>query len=245
VSNTLVEPIANVLDGAPAAWRPVIDAWRVSDAGRRLEAFLATRQAAGAAIYPATPLRALALTAPEQVRVVILGQDPYHGPGQAEGLAFSVPAGIPLPPSLRNIFLELGRDLAVPRPAHGHLGAWAAQGVLLLNTVLTVEAGSPAAHARQGWEALTDIILRQLDAEGTPKVFLLWGAHAQARFAPLACPTRHAVLRANHPSPLSARRSPAPFLGCGHFGQVNRFLEALGGPPIDWRVNAAGPSGGA
>jgi uracil-DNA glycosylase len=241
LSGALLPPIGEVLDDAPAAWRPVIDAWRTSPAGQRLETFVAARQAAGATVFPPTPWRALALAAPERVRVVILGQDPYHRTGQAEGLAFSVPAGQPLPPSLRNIFVELGHDLGMAMPTHGHLGAWAAQGVLLMNTALTVEEGRPAAHANQGWEALTDMIVEKVSAEGEAKVFMLWGAHAQARAARIVTPSRHALLRANHPSPLSARRPPAPFLGCGHFGLANRFLVSHGGRPIDWSL---GPQGG-
>lgn len=236
--NALNEPLARVLDRAPPSWTPIVEAWRISAAGRRLEAFIAERQAAGATIYPAAVLRTLALTARDQVRVVILGQDPYHGPDQAEGLAFSVPVGQRLPPSLRNLFEELRRDLRLPLPPHGHLGAWARQGVLLLNTCLTVEAGRPVSHAKQGWEALTDEIVKSLSFEATPKVFMLWGAHAQTKAAwPRGCGRRHEVLLANHPSPLSARRGPLPFLGCGHFGAANRFLAAHGQTPIDWSLD--------
>jgi uracil-DNA glycosylase len=238
VNGALVEPIAALLDRAPPGWRPVVDAWRASPAGRRLEAFVAARQAAGATIYPADPLRALALCPPERVRVVILGQDPYHGAGQAEGLAFSVPAGQALPPSLRNIVAELERDLGIGRPTHGHLGAWSRQGVLLLNTTLTVEDGRPASHSKQGWEALTDLFISTLSSMPGRRVFLLWGAHAQAKAALIAGNDRHAVLTANHPSPLSARRPPQPFLGCGHFGAVNRLLTGRGEAPIDWSLGA-------
>jgi uracil-DNA glycosylase len=236
LNGALLPPIGEVLDDAPATWRPLIEAWRSKPAGQRLQAFVAARQAAGATVFPPTPWRALTLTAPERVRVVIIGQDPYHQPGQAEGLAFSVPTGQPLPPSLRNIFVELGHDLGIAMPTHGHLGAWAVQGVLLLNTALTVEEGRPGAHADQGWEALTDMIVEKVSAEGGAKVFMLWGAHAQARAARIVAPSRHALLRANHPSPLSARRPPAPFMGCGHFGLANGFLESLGGLPIDWSL---------
>ena len=187
-------------------------------------------------IYPATVLKALELTPRAAVRVVILGQDPYHGAGQAEGLAFSVPAGVKLPPSLRNINLELQRDLGVVRTG-GHLAAWAQQGALLLNTCLTVEDGEPGAHAKHGWEALTDSIVAAVARDAGPRVFMLWGAHAQAK-APLIAAAgagRHAVLQATHPSPLSARRPPVPFLGCGHFGAAQRFLAAQGVvPAIDW-----------
>jgi uracil-DNA glycosylase len=214
-------------------WLPIVEAFRVSTEGARLQAFLQQRRAARGVIYPQQPLRALTLTAPEAVRVVILGQDPYHGPGQAEGLAFSVARGMKLPPSLRNIFKELQRDLALPMPVHGSLVHWAEQGVLLLNTCLSVEEGQPASHAGHGWEALTDAVIQHCSQTGLPKVFLLWGAHAQKK-AVLIDNHRHAVLSANHPSPLSASRGPLPFLGCGHFGQVNQWLLSQNASAIQW-----------
>ena len=235
--NALGEPLGRVLDRAPPSWAPIIQTWRESTAGRQLEAFVAGRQAAGATIYPAHVLRALELTARDRVRVVILGQDPYHGEDQAEGLAFSVPDGQRSPPSLRNIFEELQRDLGLRLPPHGHLGAWSHQGVLLLNTGLTVEAGRPASHAKRGWEALTDEIVKTLSEDQVPKVFMLWGAHAQAKAAWPQAAGRHQVLMANHPSPLSARRGPVPFLGCGHFSAANRFLAAHAQAPIDWSLD--------
>lgn len=234
--NRLVEPLSEVLARAPADWAPLVKAWGSSMVGQGLQRFIEARQAAGAVIYPAQVLQALALTPREQVRVVILGQDPYHGAGQAEGLAFSVPTGIKPPPSLRNILGEISRSLGVPHPTSGHLGAWARQGVLLLNTCLTVEDGQPAAHAGQGWEALTDALIQATARDAGAKVFLLWGAHAQAK-APLieaAAPGRHLVLQSNHPSPLSARRPPLPFFGCGHFSAVRERLQMLGLPAIDW-----------
>jgi uracil-DNA glycosylase len=231
----LGEPLARLLDRAPPSWASVVQAWRASAEGRRLEAFMAQRQAAGATIYPADVLRALAAAPREQVRVVILGQDPYHGAGQAEGLAFSVPRGQRVPPSLRNIHQELARDLQQRLPEHGHLGAWANQGVLLLNTCLTVEDGRPAAHGKKGWEALTDGIIMTLSSDKSPKVFMLWGVHAQARAA-LVDTERHVVLQANHPSPLSARRAPQPFVGCGHFSAANRYLVSRGLKPVDWSL---------
>lgn len=204
-------------------WRPVVDQFFASEAGGKLLAFLRGRLAEGAVIFPPQPLRALELTPPEQVRVVILGQDPYHGRGQAEGLAFSVAPGVALPPSLRNIFKELQRDLGRAPPAFpvpgGSLVRWAGQGVLLLNTCLTVEEGRPASHAGKGWELLTDAIIRQVSAGSQPVVFMLWGAHAQSKRA-LIDAGRHRVLVANHPSPLSALRPPLPFIGCGHFSQA-------------------------
>ncbi|TNF63255.1 MAG: uracil-DNA glycosylase [Burkholderiales bacterium] len=221
--------------GWPVApgWRPLTEPFWSEPAGMALCQRLAARLQQGAVVYPPQPLRALELTAPQAVRVVILGQDPYHGPGQAEGLAFSVPDGVRPPPSLRNLFLELGRDLGVPLPAGGSLMRWAAQGVLLLNTCLTVEEGSPAAHAGWGWEVLTDRLIAHCSGNAQATAFLLWGAHAQKKAA-LIDGGRHLVLQANHPSPLSARRGPLPFIGCGHFGAVNRWLQARGRPPVSW-----------
>jgi uracil-DNA glycosylase len=236
-ANALRERLARVLERAPGSWQPIVDAWRASAAGRQLVAFIEQRQAAGATIYPAAVLRALELTPLDAVRVVILGQDPYHGPNQAEGLAFSVPAGQHLPPSLRNIGRELARDLELPPPTSGHLGSWARQGVLLLNTTLTVEDGHPAAHAKHGWEVLTDEIVKTCSSRGRPKVFMLWGAHAQAKASLIVASGRHTVLMANHPSPLSAERAPRPFIGCGHFSAANRVLEGHGEPPVDWRLH--------
>jgi uracil-DNA glycosylase len=232
-SNRLTEPIARVLDGAPPSWKPLVQVWRASAEGQRCEVFLRQRQAAGAVIYPARVLRALELTPREAVRVVILGQDPYHGAGQAEGLAFSVPTGVKLPPSLRNIYKELARA-GEGVPPNGHLAPWAQQGVLLLNTTLTVEDGNPACHARNGWEALTDLLIEAVAADAGPKVFLLWGAHAQAKAARIADRADRLVLQANHPSPLSATRRPVPFIGCGHFSTANQFLGANGEFAIRW-----------
>jgi uracil-DNA glycosylase len=217
-------------------WQPVYDTWAAGPEGQRLQAFLAQRRAANATIYPPEPLRALHATPLDKTRVVILGQDPYHGPGQAEGLAFSVPAGLKLPPSLRNICKELQRDLGQPMPTSGHLGAWTERGVLLLNTCLTVEDGQPASHAKKGWESLTDALIVAAAAHASPKVFMLWGAHAQAK-APLiaAAGPQHLVLQANHPSPLSASRPPVPFIGCGHFSTSSRWL-AERGTGLDWTL---------
>ena len=207
-------------------WQTLVDRFFESPTGIQLLAFLRQRLAAGATIFPPQPLRALALTAPESVRVVILGQDPYHGRGQAEGLAFSVAPGIALPPSLRNIFKELQRDLGEPVPPFpspgGSLVRWARQGVLLLNTCLTVEEGQPASHAGKGWEVLTDAIIRQVSDRSEHVVFMLWGSHAQSK-RKLIDASRHLILCANHPSPLSALRPPTPFIGCGHFSQARAW----------------------
>jgi len=220
-------------EGVTGAWREVTEPFRASAQGRSLLARLDQRVAAGATVYPPQPLRALALTPLEEVRVVILGQDPYHGPGQAEGLAFSVAPGCPPPPSLRNIFKELRRDLGLPPPPSGSLVPWARQGVLLLNTTLTVEQGQAASHARWGWETLTDALVAAV-ARRPGRVFMLWGAHAQAK-APLLAGRGHLLLRANHPSPLSALRPPLPFIGCGHFSAASRFVAAAGGR-LDWSL---------
>jgi len=226
--------VDQLLAADPAAW-PVAPGWQplvtefiLSREGRDLVNFLQQRLQAGAVVFPPQPFRALQLTAPESVRVVILGQDPYHGRGQAEGLAFSVAPGVAIPPSLRNIFTELRRDLGTPFPAFpepgGSLVRWARQGVLLLNTCLTVEEGQPASHAGRGWERLTDAVIRKVSKDVAPAVFMLWGAHAQGK-RNLIDASRHLVLMANHPSPLSALRPPAPFVGCGHFSQARAWRE--------------------
>lgn len=219
-------------------WQPLVSGFFDGPTGQALGQRIRDRLATGAVVYPPQPLRALELTPLSKVRVVILGQDPYHGPGQAEGLAFSVAPGVKLPPSLRNIYQELARDLAPwTAPAAGSLLAWARQGVLLLNTCLTVEDGAPASHAGWGWEALTDQIVRAVVRRAEPAVFMLWGAHAQkvAIAAGLAAQgSHHLVLSANHPSPLSARRPPVPFLGCGHFGRAQVFLREQGLGELVW-----------
>jgi uracil-DNA glycosylase len=177
-----------------------------------------------------------------EVRVVILGQDPYHGLGQAEGLAFSVQSGVAPPPSLRNIFKELTADLGLQPPMSGSLLAWAQRGVLLLNTCLTVEEGQAGSHARRGWEALTDAVIHAVAARPQACVFMLWGAHAQAKALLInQASARHAaprlVLQANHPSPLSALRGPMPFLGCRHFSQAQDWLAAHH-VPLNWSLEA-------
>lgn len=229
-------------------WDPVINPFLTSEAGQQLGRFIREQLNCGAAIYPPQPFRALALTPLGQVKVVILGQDPYHGPGQAQGLAFSVPQGVRSPPSLRNIFREIARDpelteRATPAPEDGSLVRWARQGVLLLNTCLTVEEGQAASHAGRGWEVLTDALVTTIATRREPVVFLLWGVHAQAKQNLIVArgaetagvnAHQHLVLTANHPSPLSALRTPAPFSGCGHFSRANAFLKAHGCAPIAW-----------
>jgi uracil-DNA glycosylase len=163
---------------------------------------------------------------------VILGQDPYHGPGQAHGLCFSVKPGVPPPPSLLNIYKELQSDLGIPRPRHGFLEHWASQGVLLLNSVLTVEMAKAASHQKRGWEQFTDAVIRLVNAKDQPVVFLLWGSYAQKK-AGFVDTSKHLVLKSVHPSPLSAYNG---FFGCRHFSQCNAFLESKGMPPIDWSL---------
>ncbi|MGB3881399.1 MAG: uracil-DNA glycosylase [Diaphorobacter nitroreducens] len=213
-------------------WQPLVDTFFASARGRQLLAFLQARLEAGAAIFPPQPLRALQLTAPEDTRVVILGQDPYHGRGQAEGLAFSVAPGVRLPPSLQNIFKEMQRDMGVPFPPFpnpgGSLVKWAQNGVLLLNTCLTVEEGQAASHAGKGWEQLTDAVIREVAEGPRPVVFMLWGSHAQSKRAFIPQDRGHLVLTSNHPSPLSALRPPVPFIGNGHFSQARAFRQQHG-----------------
>lgn len=217
---------------AASGWQPLLRDFLCSPCGQRLSAALQAELAAGHTIYPPQPLRALQLTSPESVRVVILGQDPYHGPGQANGLAFAVAPGQRLPPSLRNIYKELQREYdRAPQP-QGLLEHWARQGVLLLNTSLTVRAGQSGSHAKLGWQALTSALFAHLTAQSTPLVFMLWGAHAQA-MRPVQAGA-HLWLMANHPSPLSAQRPPIPFIGCGHFQRANTQLAQWGARPIDW-----------
>ena len=228
-----------------AGWGDAVAAFLSSQTGVTLGQAIEARLHAGAVIYPPTPFKALALTPLDQVRVVILGQDPYHGAGQAHGLAFSVAAGVKIPPSLRNIFKEIQRESgylsaiqALQGDKSGSLEFWARQGVLLLNTCLTVEDGQPASHAKLGWEVLTDALIGLVATRNKNVVFMLWGAHAQAKQVLLKTPQSlqndHLVLPANHPSPLSAMRPPAPFLGCGHFGAANAFLVNRGISPINW-----------
>ncbi len=203
-----------------------------------LRDFLKAEKAAGKRVLPHSRdwFAALSLTPLHQVRVVILGQDPYHGPGQAHGLSFSVRPGVAVPPSLRNIFTELQSDCGIAPPAHGHLAHWARQGVLLLNSVLTVEQAQAASHAGRGWEAFTDAVIHAVAERDDPVVFLLWGSHAQKKAGfvrDVAAGGRHLVLRAPHPSPLSAHRG---WFGSRPFSQANAFLAAHGRGTIDWAL---------
>ena len=227
-------------------WQLVVNHFLQSPQGQQLAEFVQRRLAAGATVYPATPFLALAMTSLAEVRVVILGQDPYHGPGQAHGLAFSVADGVRPPPSLRNILTEVAAcseggappDMSVARRG-GNLWRWAEQGVLLLNTCLTVEQGQPGSHAGHGWETFADGLVQAVLRRSAPVVFMLWGAQAQAR-KPLFESAQNAgqclVLCANHPSPLSARRPPVPFIGCRHFRVANDFLARQGLASVDWAV---------
>lgn len=224
-------------DALPDSWRAALEPVLALPASRKLGGFLQAEEAAGKRIYPprGSRLAALALTPLDAVKVVILGQDPYHGPGQAHGLCFSVARGVKVPPSLANVFKELKADIGIEPPGHGNLEAWARQGVLLLNNALTVEEGRAGSHQNLGWEAITDAAVAAVAARAEPVVFLLWGSHARkkAERVPSLGRSRHLVLTAAHPSPLSAHNG---FLGCRHFSQANAFLEAQGRGGIDWQL---------
>lgn len=224
----------NLLGCLRGPWRDVLAEEFDKPYMRGLQDFLQGRIDQGYTVYP--PLEhvfeALNLTSPAAVKVVLLGQDPYHGPGQAHGLAFSVRPGQPPPPSLVNIFRELEQDTGIAPPADGFLEPWARRGVLLLNPVLTVERGRAGAHRGRGWERFTDTVIERVNALSPPSVFLLWGAQAQKK-AGLVDADRHAVLRAPHPSPLSAYRG---FFGSRHFSRANDFLRRRGRGPVDWRL---------
>ncbi|MGA9341005.1 MAG: uracil-DNA glycosylase [Rhodanobacteraceae bacterium] len=216
------------------SWRRRVGSWLDRPEMVELGEFLRNQKRLGKRIYPPGPriFGALDTTPFESVKVVILGQDPYHGPGQAHGLSFSVPPGVAVPPSLSNIFAEIERDLGINRPDHGCLIAWAERGVLLLNSVLTVEHGKAGSHQGKGWEGFTDACIDALNREREGLVFLLWGSYAQAK-GKLIDARRHRVLKAPHPSPLSAHRG---FIGCAHFSRANQALASRGLTPIDWRL---------
>ena len=244
-SNRLLqaELSAHLTKLAPA-WRAVLGADEVKRALDRLSAMLAQRLRSAAVIYPTQPFRALESLTPQAVRVVILGQDPYHGAGQAQGLAFSVPDGLARPPSLRNILTEIELEypddpsqlVLKPNADHNDLSRWVRQGVLLLNTALTVEDGLPASHAGKGWETVTDALIQAVAQDSSPKVFMLWGAHAQTKQDLIASQPQHLILMCNHPSPLSARRGVHPFIGCGHFKAANAWLLQRNLQVIDWKA---------
>lgn len=216
------------------SWKEKVGDYLQRDDMHALSDFLRARKAAGARIYPPGPqiFAAFDATPFDKVEVVILGQDPYHGPGQAHGLCFSVLPGVPVPPSLDNMFKEIHRDLGIARPDHGYLMPWAQRGVLLLNSVLTVEDGRAGAHQGKGWEGFTDHVVDTLNREREGLVFMLWGSYAQAK-GKVIDTRRHRVLKTTHPSPLSAHRG---FLGCGHFSAANEYLSRRGAKPIDWSL---------
>jgi uracil-DNA glycosylase len=226
-----------------ASWKQRLGHWFEREDMRALAAFLRAEKHAGKVIFPPGPeiFAAFDHTPFDAVKVVILGQDPYHGPGQAHGLCFSVRPGVRVPPSLDNIFKEIQRDLAIDRPDHGCLTPWADRGVLLLNAVLTVEQGRAGSHQGRGWEGFTDAAVDALNRQREGLVFLLWGSHAQKKGA-LIDRHRHCVLKAPHPSPLSAHRG---FIGCGHFSAANAWLSARGQAPIDWSLPARAQLAGA
>ncbi len=220
-----------------AGWKEALAAEFNQPYMQQLRAFLLEQKTAGKQVYPPGPLifNALNSTPLDDVKVVIIGQDPYHGPGQAHGLCFSVPAGVPVPPSLQNIFKELQRDLSLPIPRHGCLQGWAEQGVLLLNAVLTVEHSQAGSHANRGWERFTSRIIDVLNERREHLVFMLWGSYAQKKGQQID-PERHLVLKSVHPSPLSAHRG---FIGNGHFSLANDYLRQKGRTPIDWQLPPA------
>ena len=219
----------------PESWQTLLAEEWCQPYAVELQHVLAHERQAGIIHYPPSSqvFAALASTRPEHVRVVILGQDPYHGPNQAHGLSFSVSRGQVLPPSLRNIFSELSADLALPKPRQGDLSYWASQGVLLLNSVLTVRAGEAGSHQKLGWERFTDALIAQLNQRHAGLVFMLWGAYAQKK-GRLIDRQRHLVLSAAHPSPLSANRGG--WFGCRHFSQANAWLQLQHQAQIDWSL---------
>lgn len=214
------------------SWKHALDGEFASRYMQDLRAFLVEEKSQGKTIFPkgSEYFRAMDLTPLDEVRVVILGQDPYHGAGQAHGLCFSVRPGVRIPPSLVNIYKEMEADLGIPPARHGFLESWARQGVLLLNSVLTVEEGRAAAHQGRGWERFTDAVIRAVNEQPHPVVFMLWGSYAQKKAA-FVDTKRHLVLKSVHPSPLSAHSG---FFGSRHFSKANAFLEAHGRKPIDW-----------
>ena len=217
------------------SWAEVLDQEKQQPYFKQILHHVDQQRAAGKVVYPPQQdvFNAFKLTPFDDVKVIILGQDPYHGPNQAHGLCFSVQKGIKTPPSLANIYKELDRDIAsFVIPQHGYLQAWAEQGVLLLNTVLTVEQGNAQSHAKIGWEQFTDVIINQLNLRRDGLVFLLWGSHAQ-RKGKIIDGQKHHILHAPHPSPLSAYRG---FFGCGHFSKTNQILHQQGANGIDWQV---------
>ena len=221
----------------PESWQPVLEPVLATAEARQLGGFLVAEEQAGKQIYPprGCRLKALELTPLDEVKVVILGQDPYHGPGQAMGLCFSVPEGVKIPPSLVNIYKELEADLGVARADHGDLSKWARQGVLLLNNTLTVEAAKAGSHAKRGWDAITDACVAAVAARDEPSVFILWGSHAQAKAKRIAGlrDGPHCVIESPHPSPLSAHRG---FFGSKPFSRANAFLSDHGREAIDWAL---------
>ncbi|MFT4020706.1 MAG: uracil-DNA glycosylase [Acinetobacter sp.] len=220
-----------------STWKQALQDFLLGEKMDHLRQFLLSEKKAEKVVYPPSSLifNALNITPLSDVKVVILGQDPYHGPNQAHGLSFSVQKGIALPPSLRNIFHELQTDLGVSPPLHGDLSQWAQQGVLLLNSVLTVEAGQPTSHQRQGWEEFTDHIIDVLNEQRQHLVFILWGAYAQRKGQRIDR-TKHLVLTAAHPSPLAANRGG--FFGCKVFSKTNSYLDQHGIKPINWQLDA-------
>jgi len=232
---TAEEVVANAMKSLPSSWQAYLGEELEKDYMHELCAFLASEKQAGKILYPPMPqvFNAFELTPFDQVKVVVLGQDPYHGSGQAHGLCFSVQKGVRPPPSLKNIFKEINAELGIEFAANGCLTSWAEQGVLLLNSVLTVEQNNAGSHQGKGWESFTDRVITVLNEQHEGLVFLLWGKYAQDKAAVIDR-TRHLVLTSPHPSPFSARRG---FLGNGHFVEANDYLQIQGKTPIDWRLH--------
>jgi uracil-DNA glycosylase len=238
-TNNVVQPFSKKGIQLESGWFSQIGDEFKKDYMQGLKQFLKAEKSAGKVIFPASErwFNAFNSTPFDKVKVVILGQDPYHGPGQAHGLCFSVLPDVAFPPSLRNIFKEIEADLGIARPKHGYLQSWAEQGVLLLNATLTVEQSNAGSHQGKGWEQFTDHVIKQLNEQRENLVFILWGSYAQKK-GQLIDTRKHLVLKSPHPSPLSAHRG---FFGCKHFSQTNTYLEQLGLKAIDWGVTEATP----
>lgn len=237
-SNQIKLPLQSHIDELPDTWRAILNQTHIKNTLDNINHSLIDLQKNGAVIFPTNPFKVFNLVPLEKIKVVIIGQDPYHTPDLAHGLAFSVPSHCKCPPSLRNIFKELSRQYPDSLSSNANdLTSWAMQGVLLINAVLTVEQGKAASHANLGWQTITDCLIQNIAKQSHAKVFMLWGAYAQQK-EPLiqqaSTTENNLILKSNHPSPLSAARPPLPFIGCGHFDIANQWLENYGMNPINW-----------
>lgn len=239
-SNQILLPLQQHIDELPVQWQAILNQNQIKNKLKDINNNLVNLKNSGAVIFPTNPFRALNFVAPENIRAVIIGQDPYHTPKLAHGLAFSVPNHCKCPPSLRNIFKELTRQYPNELSSNTNdLTSWAMQGVLLINAVLTVEQGRAAAHSKLGWQSITDYLIQHIAQHKQPKVFMLWGAYAQQKQSLIlqkSTKDNNLILKSNHPSPLSAMRPPTPFIGCGHFDLTNKWLEKHNIKPINWLV---------